>query len=93
MSTNILLSRLTPYAEETTKDYQCGLQGYGPTTGQNLFIHQILEEKWNCKEKVDKLFIYFKETHDSVRREVPCNIIAGSGIPIKLVSVIKMYLQ
>jgi hypothetical protein len=92
ISSHILLSGLSPYAEETTGDYQCGLQIYRPITGHNFFIRQILEKKWKCKEKVDKLFIDFKEAHDSVRREVLYNVLVEAGMPMKLVSVIKMCL-
>jgi hypothetical protein len=87
ISCNILLWSLTPHAEETTGDYRCGLQSYRPTR-QNFFIRQILEKKWKCKEKVDKLFIDFKEAHDSFRLEVLYNILVESGMPMKLVSVI-----
>ena len=39
------------------------------------------------------LFIYFKEAHDSVRRVVLYNILIEFGIPLKLVRLIKMYLN
>ena len=39
-----------------------------------------------------RLFIGFKKAYDSVRREVLYNILTESGIPVKLVSLIKMCL-
>ena len=33
-------------------------------------IRQILEKKWEYNEPVHQLFIDFKKTYDSVRREV-----------------------
>jgi hypothetical protein len=42
---SILLSRLTPYAEEIIRDHQCGFQCSRSTTDHILSIHQILEKK------------------------------------------------
>jgi hypothetical protein len=40
---NILLSRLTPYADEIIGEHQCGFELNRSTTGQIFFIQQILE--------------------------------------------------
>jgi len=42
---------------------------------------------------VHQLFIDFKKSYDSVRREVLYNILIGFGIPMKLVRLIKMCLN
>jgi hypothetical protein len=44
---NILLSRLTRYAEEISGDHQCGFRHNRSTTDHVFCIHQILEKKWN----------------------------------------------
>jgi hypothetical protein len=44
-------------------------------------------------ETKDQLFIHFKKACDSVRREVLCNILTKSGIPIRLFQLIKMCLN
>ena len=44
--TNILLSRLTPYAEEIIGDHQCGFWCNWSTTDHIFYIHQIFEKKW-----------------------------------------------
>jgi hypothetical protein len=69
MLLNFLLSRLSPYIDDNIGDHQCELQRNRSTTDQFLCIHQILEKKWEYNETVDQLFIYFKKTCDSVRRE------------------------
>jgi len=43
---NILLSRLIPYAEEVIGDHQCGFRRNRSTTDNIFSIRQILEKKW-----------------------------------------------
>jgi hypothetical protein len=42
----ILLSRLTPYAEEIIRDHQCGFRRNRSITDHLFCIRQILEKKW-----------------------------------------------
>jgi hypothetical protein len=42
---NILLARLTPYADVTIGDYQCGFRHNKSTTDQIFYIRQV-QEKW-----------------------------------------------
>jgi hypothetical protein len=42
---NILLSRLSPYIDDMTGDYQCGFRCNRSTTDQIFCIRQILEKK------------------------------------------------
>ena len=58
-----------------------------------LPIGQIPEKKWENNEAVHHLFLDFKQVFDSVTREVLYNILIESGIPMKLVRLIKMYLN
>jgi sorting nexin-29 len=66
---NVILSRLIPYADEIIGDYQCGFRRNRSTTNQIFYIHQILEKKWEYNGTVYQLFIDFKKAYDSVRRE------------------------
>ena len=88
----ILLSRLTPYAEEIIGDHKVDLDA----TSQLLIIYsafvKYLEKKWDYKEAVNQIFIDFKKAYNSVRREVFYNILVEFGIPKKLVRPIKMCL-
>jgi hypothetical protein len=90
---NILLSRLTPYAEEIIGDHQCGFRRHRSTTEHRFSIRQILEKKWEYNEAVHQLFIDFKKVCDSIRREVLYNILTEFGIPMKVVRLIKMCLS
>jgi hypothetical protein len=80
---NILLSRLPPYAEEFIGDLQCGF-GHNRSTADDIYIYiyiyifciqKILEKKWEYNEAVHQLFIDCKKASDSVRREVLCHIV------------------
>ena len=52
---NILLSRLTPYAEKIIGDRQCEYRHNRSTTDHIFCIHQILERKWKYNEAVHQL--------------------------------------
>jgi hypothetical protein len=90
---NILLSRLTPYAEEIIGAHQCGFRRSRSTTDHIFCICQILEKKWEYNEAVHHLFVDFKKSYDSIRREVLYNILIEFGIPMKLVRPVKMCLN
>jgi hypothetical protein len=90
---NILLARLTPYADEIIGDHQCGSGHSRSKTDQIFYIQQILEKKWEYNGTVHQLFIDFKEAYDSVRREVLRNILVEFAIPRKLIGLIKMFLN
>ena len=80
---NILLSRLTPYAEEIIGDHRCGFRRNRSTTDHIFCIRQILKKELEYNEAVHQLFIDFRKACDSVRREVLFNILIEFGIPIK----------
>jgi hypothetical protein len=86
---NILLARLTPYADEIIWDHHCGFRRYRATTDQIFNIRQILGKKWEYNGTVHQLFIDFKKAYDSVGREVLHDILFELGIPRKLVGLIK----
>jgi hypothetical protein len=54
---NILLSRLIPYADKIIGDHQCGFRCNRSTTDQIFYIRQILETKWEYNSIVYQLFI------------------------------------
>jgi hypothetical protein len=89
---NILLLRLTPYAEEIIGDHQCGFRRSRSATDHIFCNRHILEKRWEYNEPVHQLFIDFKKAYDSVRREVLYNILIEFGIPMKLVRLIKLCL-
>jgi hypothetical protein len=92
MLSNILISTLIPYADEIIGDHQCGFQSNRSTTDQ-IYIHQILEKKWQYNGTVHQLFVDFNKAYDSVRGEVLYNILIEFGIRRKLVGLIKMCLN
>jgi hypothetical protein len=59
-------------------------------TDQILCIHQILENKWEYKERVHQLFIGFNKAYDSGRRKVLYSILVQFGLHVKPVRLIKV---
>jgi hypothetical protein len=89
---NILLSRLSPCADEIIGDYQWFRRNR--STNDKIFcICQILEEKWEYKGAIHKLFVDFMRAYDSMRREVLYYTFIEFGVPMKLVRLIKMCLN
>ena len=89
----ILLSRLTPHAEEIIGDHQFGFDAIG----QQLIIYsafiKYLRKKLEYNEAVHQLFTNFKQAYDSVRREVLYNNLTEFGFHMKLVRLLKMCLN
>jgi len=87
---NILLSRLTPYADKLFGIFSVGFD----VTSQLVIIlfctRQTDVKKWQYSDAVNHLFVDFKKAYDSVRREVLYNLLIEFGIPTKRLSLIKM---
>jgi hypothetical protein len=66
--------------DEITADCQCGFRRNRWTNDQNF-----LEKQWEYNETVHQLFVNFKKTYDSVRREALCNILIKFGVHICLI--------
>jgi len=89
---NILLSRLTPHAEEIIGEHQCGFRSNRSSTDHVFCIRQIREKKWEYNKAVHQLFKDIKKAYYSVRQEVLYNIFIEFGILTKLIRLIKMCL-
>ena len=86
---NILLSRLIRYAKKIVGDrFRCNRS----TIDLIFCFHQIFEKKGANNEEVYQLFIDFKKSYDSVRREVLYKILIEFGIPRKIERLLKMSL-
>jgi hypothetical protein len=62
---NILLARLTPYADEIIGNRRCGFRRNRSTTDKIFYIRTILEKTWERTGTVHPLFIDFKKACDS----------------------------
>ena len=82
---NILLSRLIPYAKEIIGAHQCGFRHNRSSIDHIFCIRQMLQKKWEYNEAVCQLFTDFKKAYDSVGREVLYKILIEFGIPRKLI--------
>jgi hypothetical protein len=89
----ILLSRLTPHAQEIIKDHQRGFRRKMSTTDKKFCIRQILQKNGDTMKQSIALFIDREKTYYSVMREVLYNILIEFGVSMKLVRLIKMCLN
>jgi len=92
MLSNVLLSRLIPYAKKIIGHHQRGFRRNRSTIDHIFCIRQILEKKREYNEEVHQLFIDFKKAYDSVRREVLHKILTEFDIAWKLGRLVKMSL-
>ena len=95
---HVVLSRLTPYAEEIIGDHQYDID----ITGQLLIMYSVfikyLRENGNTMKQGIAIVslmhcLMFKQTYDSVCRRVLYKILIEFGIPTKPVRLIKMSLN
>ncbi|PSN37775.1 hypothetical protein C0J52_15856 [Blattella germanica] len=93
ISTNILVSRLTPYIDEIIGDHQCAFKRNRSTIDSIFSVRQILEKKWEYNCTVHQLYVDFKMAYDSIKREKLYSIVMNFGIPKKLVRLIGMCLN
>jgi hypothetical protein len=66
---NIILARLTPYANEVIGDHQCGFRRNRSTMDQIFYIRQILEKIWECNGTVHQLYIDIKKPMTQLREK------------------------
>lgn len=90
---NILLSWLTPYVDETIGNHQCDFNINRSITDHIIRIHQIPDKKWDYNEAVHQLFVDFKKSSHSIKREVVYNILIKYDTPKKQVRLIKLCLN
>ena len=89
-----MLLGLTSYAEEIIGDNQCGFRRNSSTTDRISSFRQIFEEKkWEYSKAVHNLFVNFKKSYHSGKREVFYNILILFGMCMKLVRLLKMCLN
>jgi len=74
-------------------EHQCEFRRNRSATDHIFCFRQVPEKKWAYNEAVQQPFVDFQKAYDSVRREVPYNILIDFDIPMKLVRLIKMCLN
>ena len=82
---NIIFSRLLPYAEENIKEYQCGFTWNRSTTDEIFTLRQILEKTLEYGVATHHLFVDFQSAYDSINRKMLYRAVKELNIPSKLV--------
>jgi len=80
---------------ENLREYQCGFRK-GRSTIEPLSVNgQIIEKKYEYRQKIWQLFIDFKKAYDNVYRESLYNtrIMDEVGIPKKLKGLTKICME
>lgn len=90
---NIILNRLTPYAESVLGEYQAGFRTNRSTIDQLFTLRQLLEKGWEYNRPIHNLFIDFRQAYDCVERSQVWNAMAEFSIPKKLIRMTKVCME
>jgi hypothetical protein len=95
IESNILVLRLTPYANKTTGDHLCELGCNTWTTDHTLYsaFNKYSRKNGNTSGAVHHLSTDIKKAYDSVGRDVLYNMLIEFDIPMKLVGLTMRYLN
>ena len=63
----MLLSGMTPHANEIIGEYQCDFRRNRSTVDHMFGIRQIFEKKWEYNKDVCQLIIDFQKAYDSIK--------------------------
>ena len=80
---NLLLSRMTPYANEIIGEYQCGFRRNRSTIDHIFGIWQIFEKKWEYNKEICQPFTDFEKDYDSIERESLYDIVIKFSVARK----------
>jgi sorting nexin-29 len=82
-----------PYVEEILGEYQGGFRKGRSTTEQILCLRMILERTCEYKLDIHQLYIDYKQAYDTINTTELVEIMKEFGIPMKLVTLVKMTLE
>jgi sorting nexin-29 len=90
---NILFTRISPFAENIIGNYHCGFRKNRSTTNQIFTLRQILEKTEEFGIETHHLFIDFKSAYDTIKREQLYNAMSEFNIPSKLIRLTWMTME
>jgi hypothetical protein len=85
----IILKRLVQVLDEKTPDSQCGFRSGRSTVEQIIFLRQVLEKRYDHKQKTVVAFLDFSCAFDSVDRVTLWQLLKVAGVPDLYVSLIR----
>ena len=90
---NIILGKIKPYIEKTTRDSQNGFTE-GRSVTDNIFALKITNEKiWEYNQSVHYLFTDFQKAYDSIHRDTLWECMEEFKIPNKLINLCRTCVQ
>ena len=90
---NILFARISPFAENIIRNYQCGFRRNRSTINQIFMLRQILEKTKEFGIEIHHLFIDFRSTYDTIKRDKLYNAMSEFNIPSKLIRLTQMTME
>lgn len=93
LSIILLFKRINIYTEEVLGEYQCGFRPTRSTTDQIFVVRQTLEKCYEYKTDLHMLFVDFQGAFDSINRKQIYAALESSGVPNKLIKLVKMTLN
>lgn len=90
---NILLIRITPYAEKILGEYECAFRANRSTINQIFNMRQAMEKFYENNRDMHILFIDYKQFIDSIKRAKLVTSLERQEIPHKIINLIKLILD
>ena len=90
---NILIARISPFAENLIGNYQCGFRKNRSTVNHIFTLRQILKKTKEFGIETHHLFMDFKSTYDTIKRDKLYNAMSEFNIPNKLIRFTQMTME
>ncbi|RLU18885.1 hypothetical protein DMN91_009243 [Ooceraea biroi] len=90
---SLLCDRITPFAETSIGEYQCGFRTNRFTIDQIFTVRQILKKTWEFGDATWHAFVDFQKAYDKVHRTAVYRAMREIRIPEKLIRLTRMTMR
>ena len=89
----VIQGQLQKLAEDELPESQCGLRKGRGCMDMVFSVRQLVEKSWEHKEMPYITFVDLKKAYDSVPRDALWTILRKLGVPVVMVSIIRLFHQ